>query len=173
LFHFALREGGLLLVGNSETVGSADGRFEVVSKPMRLYRRVGGSRPAEFGSPQHAGHAARMRPGPAPAPAPSRQATLSELCRTMVLDAHGPAAVLINRKLECLFSHGPTDRYLKVASGRSSLEVIAMAREGVQTQLWSAIQGALRTHERFVSEVGRIHGEVGPISFTVVAEPAT
>ena len=33
LFHFALREGGLLLVGNSETVGSADGRFEVVSKP--------------------------------------------------------------------------------------------------------------------------------------------
>ncbi len=172
LFHFALREGGLLLVGNSETVGSADGRFEVVSKPMRLYRRVGGSRPAEFGSPQHAGHAARMRPGPGPAPVPSRQAALSELCRTMVLDAHGPAAVLINRKLECLFSQGPTDRYLKVASGRSSLDVIAMAREGVQTKLRSAIQGALRTHTRFVSSVGRIDGEGGPVSFTVVAEPA-
>ena len=172
LFHFALREGGLLLVGNSETVGSADGRFEVVSKPMRLYRRVGGSRPAEFGSPQHAGDAARMRRRPGPAPVPSRQAALSELCRTMVLDAHGPAAVLINRKLECLFSQGPTDRYLKVASGRSSLDVIAMAREGVQTKLRSAIQGALRTHARFVSSVGRIDGEGAPVSFTVVAEPA-
>jgi two-component system, chemotaxis family, CheB/CheR fusion protein len=118
LFHFALREGGLLLVGNSETVGATDGRFEGVSKPERLYRRVGGNRPAEFGSPQHAGDGARMRPRPGPAPAPSRQATLSELCRTMVLDAHGPAAVLINRKLECLFSQGPTDRYLKVAPGR-------------------------------------------------------
>ena len=90
----------------------------------------------------------------------------------MVLDAHGPAAVLINRKLECLFSQGPTDRYLKVASGRSSLDVIAMAREGVQTKLRSAIQGALRTHARFVSSVGRIDGEGGPVSFTVVAEPA-
>ena len=29
LFHFALREGGILLLGTSETVGSDDGRFEV------------------------------------------------------------------------------------------------------------------------------------------------
>ena len=172
LFHFALREGGLLLIGNSETVGAADVGFAVVSKSERLYRRVGGNRPAEFGSPQHIGDAARMRPRPGRAPLPSRQAALSELCRTMVLDAHGPAAVLINRKLECLFSQGPTDRYLKVASGRSSLDVIAMAREGVQTKLRSAIQGALRTHARFESSVGRIDGEGGPVSFTVVAEPA-
>ena len=32
LFHFALREGGILLLGSSETVGDADGRFEVISK---------------------------------------------------------------------------------------------------------------------------------------------
>ena len=172
LFHFALREGGFLLIGNSETVGGADARFEVVSKPERLYRRVGGNSPAEFGRPQNAGDGSRVRPRPAPAPAPSRQATLSELCRTMVLDAHGPAAVLINRKLECLFSQGPTDRYLKVATGRSSLDMIAMARGGVQTKLRSAIQGALRTHARFASSVGRIDGEAGPVSFTVVAEPA-
>ena len=91
----------------------------------------------------------------------------------MVLDAHSPAAVLINRTLECLFSQGPTDRYLKVATGRSSLDVIAMAREGVQTKLRSAIQGALRTQARFASSAGRIDGEAGPVSFTVVAEPAS
>ena len=173
LFHFALREGGLLLIGNSETVGAADGRFRGrfqtgASLSARGRQSSRGIRLA----------AARRRRGrgcaraPDRAPAPSRQAALSELCRTMVLDAHGPAAVLINRKLECLFSQGPTDRYLKVASGRSSLDVIAMAREGVQTKLRSAIQGALRTHARFESSVGRIDGEGGPVSFTVVAEPA-
>ena len=36
----------------------------------------------------------------------------------MVVEAYGPAAVLINRKLECLHFQGPVDRYLKVASGR-------------------------------------------------------
>ena len=48
LFHFALREGGILLLGSSETVGNADGRFEVISKPERLYRHIGRSRPGEL-----------------------------------------------------------------------------------------------------------------------------
>ena len=43
LFHFALRDGGILLLGNSETIGNADGRFEVVSKSERLYRHIGRS----------------------------------------------------------------------------------------------------------------------------------
>ena len=51
IFHFALREGGLLLLGNAETVGAADGRFAVVSKSERLYRRVGGNRPSDFDFP--------------------------------------------------------------------------------------------------------------------------
>ena len=37
----------------------------------------------------------------------SRQATLSDVCRSMVLGAYGPAAVLITPKLECLYFQGP------------------------------------------------------------------
>ena len=48
LFHFALREGGILLLGSSETVGNVDGRFEVISKSARIYRQIGGSRPGEL-----------------------------------------------------------------------------------------------------------------------------
>ena len=32
VFHFALREGGILVLGASETAGNVDGRFEVISK---------------------------------------------------------------------------------------------------------------------------------------------
>ena len=85
IIHFALREGGLLLVGNAETVGVADGRFAVVSKPQRIYRRVGGARPGDFGLSPNAGEGSRMRARPGPAPAPSRQIELAELCRRMVL----------------------------------------------------------------------------------------
>ena len=49
LFHFALREGGILLLGSSETAGDIEGRFEVISKSERLYRHIGRSRPGEFG----------------------------------------------------------------------------------------------------------------------------
>ena len=153
IIHFALREGGLLLVGDAETVGVADGRFAVISKPHRIYRRVGGARPGDFGLSSNAGDGSRLRARPGTVSAPSRQIELAELCRRMVLEAYGPAAVLINRKLECLYYHGPVDRYLKVVSGRPVNDVIAMAREGVRAKLRSVVQRALHEDARVVIPV--------------------
>jgi two-component system, chemotaxis family, CheB/CheR fusion protein len=170
IIHFALREGGLLLVGEAETVGVADGRFAVISKPERIYRRVGGARPGDFGLSSSAGDGFRLRARPDPA-APSRQIELAEFCRRMVLEAYGPAAVLINRKLECLYFHGPIDRYLKVVSGRPVNDVIAMAREGVRTKLRSAVQRALHENARVVMSDCRTKGGVGSSSFSIVVIP--
>ena len=170
IIHFALREGGLLLVGDAETVGVADGRFAAISKPQRIYRRVGRARPGDLGLSASDGARPRARPSPA---APSRQIELAELCRQMLLDAYGPAAVLINRKLECLYFQGPVDRYLKVMSGRPVNDVIAMAREGVRTMLRSALQRALRENARVVMPGGRIKGGAGPASFSIVVNPAS
>ena len=171
IIHFALREGDLLLVGEAETVGVADGRFAVISKPQRIYRRVGDARPGDFGLSSSVGDGSclRARPGPA---APSRQIELAEFCRRMVLEAYGPAAVLINRKLECLYFHGPIDRYLKVVSGRPVNDVIAMAREGVRTKLRSAVQRALHENARVVVPDGRTSGGLGPSSFSIAVIPA-
>ena len=41
LFHFALRDGGFLFLGNAETVGDREELFEPVSKKWRIYRRIG------------------------------------------------------------------------------------------------------------------------------------
>ena len=172
IIHFALREGGLLLVGDAETVGVADGRFAAISKPQRIYRRVGGPRPGDFGLPSSAGDGYRSRARPGPTAARSRQIELAELCRRMVLEAYGPPAVLINRKLECLYYHGPVDRYLKVVSGRPVNDVIAMAREGVRAKLRSAVQRALHENARIVIPGGRTKGEAGAPSFSIVIVPA-
>lgn len=141
-FHFALREGGLLLLGSSETVGNAEERFAVVSKAARLYRHIGRSRKGELGFSRSVGNV-RLPLRSAEVLPPSRQAALAELCRQMVMEAYAPAAVLINRKYECLFYLGPTDRYLKVAAGRPIHDLLAMARDGLRTKLRSAIQRAI------------------------------
>src|SRR5271165_3678320 len=170
IIHFALRDGGLLLVGDAETV--ADARFAVISKPQRIYRRVRGARPGDFGLSSSAGDGSRLRARPSPAPIPSRQIELAELCRRMVLEAYGPAAVVINRKLECLHFQGPIDRYLKIASGRPAHELIAMAREGGRAKLRSAVQRALRENARVVVPGGWTKGEAGASSFSIVVTPA-
>lgn len=143
VFHFALREGGLLLLGTAETPGGAVGRFEVVAKAERLYRRVGRSRAESLGFPIPPGSCLKLRAIAGVRP-PSRQLTLAELSRRLVLDSHAPAAVLINYANECLFSLGPTDRYLRLAPGHPTHDLLAITRPGLRATLRSAIDGARR-----------------------------
>jgi len=68
-FHFALRQGGILLIGNSETIGNDEGHFEAVAKSERVYRHVGHNRPGTPGFWLKAGDGVRVpaRAGQAPA----------------------------------------------------------------------------------------------------------
>ncbi|HSR71622.1 MAG TPA: CheR family methyltransferase, partial [Kiloniellales bacterium] len=171
LFHFALREGGLLLLGNAETVGNADDHFEAVSGAERLYRHIGRSRPGEFGHFLIAGAGARLPVPAGQAQAPSPQAALADLCQRLVLETHAPAAVLINCKHECLYLLGPTDRYLRVGPGQPTHDVLAMAREGVRTKLRTAIQQAGRENARVVIGGGRTRRNGDTLSFSIDIQP--
>ena len=169
LFHFALREGGILLLGGSETVGDIGGRFEVISKSERLYRHIGRSRPGELGFSMSAGGRAIARP--LQGQAPSRQVALADLCRRLVMETYAPAAVLINRTHECLYSLGPTDRYLRVVPGQPTHDLLAMAREGLRTKLRSAIQQANQENARIVVAGGRMNHEDDAVSFSIDIQP--
>jgi len=172
LFHFALREGGILLLGNAESIGAQGDHFEVIAKAERLYRHQGRSRPGDLGFLSPAVTGARVaRPGASPAP--SRQAALAELCRRLVLESYAPAAVLINRKQECLYSLGPTDRYLRLAPGLPTNDLLALARESLRTTLRAAIQQATQENARVVVAGGRA-GHGGPFgSFSIAVQPVT
>src|SRR3984893_5153436 len=159
LFHFALREGGVLMLGGSETVGRLDDRFEPISKAQRIYRQIGRSRPGEVDFPIGPGGAART-PWPGRTSAASGQAISARvLTHWVLLHTYAPASVLINRKHECLYYSGPTDRYLRVASGEPSRDLLAMAREGLRSNLRAAIQQARR--ERTPTIVTRAHASDG------------
>ena len=170
LFHFALREGGILLLGSSETAGDSDGGFEVMSKPDRLYRHVGRSRASEPGRlPDTARLAARLgqdRPV-------SRQTVLAELCRRLVIDTHAPAAVLVNLKLECLYSLGPVNRYLRIAPGGATHDLLSMAHEDIRTRLRAAIQQANQANTRIVAVGGRTNHDGVPIAFSLDIQPVS
>ena len=73
----------------------------------------------------------RGRPrGLAPAvaePLPSRP-SLAELTQRLLLKDYTPASVLINRKYEILYFHGPTADYLHLPRGEPTQNLMLMAR---------------------------------------------
>jgi two-component system, chemotaxis family, CheB/CheR fusion protein len=169
LFHFALREGGVLLLGNSETIADLDGRFEAISKPERLYRHIGRARPGELRF--SIGDGVRVPVRPASGHAPLHHAAFAELCRREVMEAYAPAAVLINRKYECLYSLGPTDRYLRLAPGHPTHDLLAMARDGLRAKLRSAIQQASQKNTRIVVAGGQAGADGAAVSFSIDVRP--
>lgn len=144
LFHFALNEGGVLMLGTSETIGKPDGRFVPIARAECCYRHVAKSRPGEPGFPFSVDGtvpslAATERETPA-----SRQ-SLADICRRAVLSRHAPAAVLINRRHECLFSIGPTHRFLRVMAGYPGHDLLTMASPALRTRLRLAINRVSRS----------------------------
>jgi two-component system CheB/CheR fusion protein len=142
LFHFALREGGVLFLGTAESVGGLSDRFKPICEEQRIYRHVGRNRPGEVDFPIGTSEGTRVHWPRIVQQTSTQRSGLGDLSQHQLLEAYAPASVLINRKHEGLYYFGPTDRYLRIAAGDASSDVIAMAREGLRSKLRAVIQRA-------------------------------
>jgi two-component system, chemotaxis family, CheB/CheR fusion protein len=172
LFHFALREDGILVLGATEAVGGFADRFEPLSKKHRIFRHLGRSRPGEVVFPIAAGRSGRGQSAPASSRAPEAAAPRSKignLAQQALLDAYAPASVLVNARREAIYFFGAVDRYLRVAPGEASRDLFAMARDGLRTKLRTAIRQADRGHACITlggAQVDR-NGEAVAVSISV------
>ncbi|MDW5317498.1 chemotaxis protein CheB [Rhizobium sp. PL01] len=172
LFHFALREGGILLLGSSETAGKVEGRFETISKSNRIYRHIGRSRPGDMMFSLNSADTARAPQRSGTQAAPVKPSALADICRQKVLEVFAPAAVLINQKNECLYTMGRIGQYLAVAPGYPTSDLLAMTPQALHTKLRSAIQRCSQQKTSITASGGEIDNGHGTVKrFTVHVEP--
>jgi two-component system CheB/CheR fusion protein len=156
LFHFALCEGGILLLGSAETVGTSDRHFKTISRPEKIYRRIGRSRPGDLGFALTAPGLTRLPARPEAFPVPAPQVSYAGLCRRLMLEAFAPVAVLINRNLDCLHSSGPTDRYLRVPPGVPTHDLLAIVRPELRAKLRTALLLSWHQKRRMTVHLGQV-----------------
>jgi len=175
LLHFALRDGGVLALGPSETVGREIDRFEPVSKKWRVYRRSGGgtaaSRRARVEFPIQAGRLSDEIRSTQASGLPAPAAGAAEAARELLLEDYAPAAALINRNYEILYFHGPTHRYLRQPGGVPTLDLIALAREGLRPRIRASVQEARRQGRRVVLSAPRVKRDGKTVTVRVGARP--
>ena len=173
LFHFALRKNGVLLLGNAENVPESDQHFETISKSAHLFRHVGRHRPGEHRFSVNPRETAWGTARNATTPVVSRQSLLADLVRKLVIDAHSPAAVLINRKFECLYLLGPTERFLHVAPGHPTFDLLAMALPAIRARLRATILRAMQGSTRIIAPGGEIERDGHFLPFSIDIQPVT
>lgn len=143
LFHYSMSRHGILLLGNSETVGSFTHLFTPLENRLRIYRRSDNPLSmAEVNFPS------RYFPTPAGQAEPPRAvappANLQTLVDQLLLQNYSPAAVLVNAEGDILYISGRTGNYLEPAAGKANWNIHVMAREGLRSELARALKQALR-----------------------------
>lgn len=150
LFYYALKPGGYLFLGNSETLGTGAESYSVIDSKWRLFQRRPNA-PGFRGGADFAGsHLLDQRLGPSVDA--DKSLSLRDLTEKILLDDFAPPSVIINERGEVLYFHGRTANFLEPPRGRASFNVFRMAREELRMPLTAAVRKVINQKQESVYE---------------------
>ncbi len=140
LMHYALKPGGHLWLGRSETAGASRALFNVEDVRNKIFvRRSGSSVPGlSFRSALGGGGSdpfLRAAPAPLDVPRPN----LPKEAERILLAKYVPPGVVISAAMEIVQFRGDTGPYLAPAAGAPSLHLLKMLRQGLLVGVRAAI----------------------------------
>ncbi|MFO7966331.1 MAG: CheR family methyltransferase [Archaeoglobaceae archaeon] len=142
LFHYSLKHDGYLFLGTSESIDGFTDLFETVNRKMKLFKskKITKKLPEGF---SWIAHPSQKAPGvdvrPNGMTAPKRDTNIAEVVKNTLLEHHTPPSAIINKEGEILYIHGNTGKYLRPAEGEASLNIMSMARDGLEEALTIAV----------------------------------
>ena len=149
-FHYSLNEKGMLLLGNSESIGSSADLFTPFSDTDKIYLRkqvpgrythIAVKRRAELLAHRISKVASPNRP---------KDDFLKHADEKIL--ARCPDGVIVNDLLEIVHFRGVTGNWLEQTSGKPSISILKMVRRELYVDLRNAIHKAKTTKLSFVKE---------------------
>ena len=133
LFHYALRPGGYLFLGNAESPGRTGNLFLTLAhKKCRIYRKAEVKQAARMplSLPFASDRAASRQK-----PTPEHRQSIIHFIQAALLEEHAPAAVAINQNHDILYHNGPTNRYLHQPRGAPTQNFLELLPEKLRNRI--------------------------------------
>jgi two-component system CheB/CheR fusion protein len=171
LFQYALKDGGYLFLGPSENIGDFGGYFAITDRKWRLFRRspLRGLPPTEVEFFQTNLLPQTMIISPDGRSKPRPEINRRELIEQALLNYRPLVGILVDENYDILYSYGKVDLYMRMVPGESRLNILDMARSGLQIEVTTAIRQVL-VHQKPVqrSQIRvKTNGDEKLIDFTV------
>jgi two-component system CheB/CheR fusion protein len=136
LFHYALKPGGFLFLGSSETVGDFENLFEIIDRKSKLYRKKDASNELlQIGSFIPLQLKSRVTSKLSINAPIESKFQFRELVEQTMLQHNTPIGVLVNQHGDILYLHGHAGMYLELAPGEVDLNIRKMAHVGLREDL--------------------------------------
>lgn len=152
LFHFTLVAEGILLLGNSESIGAFADLFTPIDSKWKLFKRkeVLLEDLGEYPVPplvQSNGPFRAQDEGRLPKVLNSRS-----IAEKVILENYAPASVLINSKYDILFFMGDTSRYLNPPVGEPNVNLMKMIRKELRYKLSLTLSNAMKRKKKIITK---------------------
>ncbi|MER0236781.1 chemotaxis protein CheB [Fulvimarina sp. MAC8] len=171
IVHYALKPGGTLFLGPSESIGRHEDMFADLDRPARIFRRLEGRTPYPI-------RLAPDRRSSFPSPSRTRSEEHSSdvpeesSSARRILDRYAPATVVADRDGEMLYSTGRLSKYLEFPhSNAGSIFVTSVARPGLRDVLPSLLRQAIDDKKRTIARDVTVQAEFGQQRLEVIADP--
>jgi two-component system CheB/CheR fusion protein len=166
LFHYALRPGGYLFLGSSESVTSHRDLFQTVDKKHRIFQSKERVPRPQVRFPFTSAKAPKQ--AVPKAPETEERQLLHQLDR-VVSERYGPACVVVRENGDAVYFSARIGRYLQPPAGGPNSNALNMAAEGLRSPMRACLLQAVSTRERAVQKQIRIqtNGVSGHVDLTV------
>jgi two-component system CheB/CheR fusion protein len=135
LFHYALKPGGFLLLGKSESIGGFNELFSPLNKGVVYTKRPVASKATfgmalvePFSQKEFAAKKVTERP----------LATLEDEIERILMNRYTPPGVVVNDYMDILIFRGDLAPYISPSAGEASLNLLQMVREELRLELQTA-----------------------------------
>ncbi len=140
--HYALRQGGFLLLGRAESLPGFRQYFSPVDKNNKIFVRTGAVSALQF-APRTEVHPVTSRPkGPPGTMPPLRAVDVARHLDRLLLGRYAPPGVLVDEWMQILQFVGDTGRYLRAPPGDPQHNLLKMARGGLLSALRKTVAKA-------------------------------
>ncbi len=171
LLHFALRDGGYLFLGNTESFSGSEHLFELISKRWRIFRRTGSAQHRFSEVPRFAtrAHDDSSRQHDLPLVQASTRPSATLILQRALLERYGPPTVVVDRSDQVVYYHGATDAFLLHPAGEPTRDLMQLVRQPLRLAVRTALRAATRENQRSVAQTPA-EGYEGP-QIEVTAAP--
>jgi two-component system CheB/CheR fusion protein len=150
---YALKPGGFIILGQSESLGAFPDLFHLVDDRHKIYSKVSSAKKArlEIETDAHlekndvSGWIDNMNKRTDNMAKPlEKHAGFEREVDELFLSKYRPAGVLVNEALEVVQTRGDTSLYIKMTPGKASLNILNIVRDELKIELYEVIHKAKR-----------------------------
>jgi two-component system, chemotaxis family, CheB/CheR fusion protein len=171
LFHYALRPGGYLFLGMSESADRVSNLFTTLDKKHHIFQRRSVARTMPRLTAPPVTRLERPEPLPSRKGADRRAQSFAELHNRLLLERYAPPSIIVSESNDVLHVTGNAGRFLQIREGEPTQNILRMIVKELRIELRTSLHQARQQGQPVRSGAVRLNLEGQPRQVTLFVLP--